>query len=116
MSFFDSPVAVLVGAVWVAVLATVAVLFRGRIAGYVLRLASPQEDEAAQRRDATVGVVLVAVFGYVLAAMVMTMSLLPSGDKVWPLAVGLPAAAVLALLYSVRFSNAGLSVMNWLRR
>ena len=70
----------------------------------------------AQRREASIGVVLVAVFAYVLAATVAAMSLLPAGDKAWPLAIGLPVAALVGVLYWLRFANAGLSLTAWLRR
>ena len=116
VTVLESPIAALIGATWIALVAVAVIVFRRRIAGYLLRLATPQEDTAAQRRDITIGVVLLAVFVLVLAATLATMFLLPSDAPPWPLAVGIPAIVLLGILYSVRFSNAGLSVTGWLRR
>jgi hypothetical protein len=106
---------ILVCAVWLLIVATAAIVFRRRIANALLRVARPQEDPSAQRRDLTMGVVLMAVFTYVVAATVTAMWLLPSSDQPWPLAVGLPVAAVVSILYWIRFANAGLSVTSWFR-
>jgi hypothetical protein len=116
VNVLGSPIAALIGAAWIALVATTVIVFRRRIANFLLRLATPLEDTAAQRRDITIGVVLLAVFALVLAATLATMFLLPSDVRPWPLAVGIPAIALLGILYSVRFSNAGLSVTGWLRR
>ncbi|WP_285115562.1 hypothetical protein [Leifsonia sp. fls2-241-R2A-40a] len=116
MPFWDSRAVVLICAAWVVIVATAVIVFRKRLAGYLQRLAEPQENVAAQRRDITIGIILVAVFAYVLAATLAALLLLPAGTPPWPLAGGLPLMALLALLYSVRFSNAGLSAVNWIRR
>ena len=97
-------------------MATAAIIFRRRVANVLMRVAVSMDDEVAQRRDMRIGVVLASVSAYVLAATVIAMALLPEGARALPLAVGLPACALLAILYWVRFSNAGLSVVGWLRR
>ena len=109
-------VAPIIGCVWISVVATVLLIFRRRVVTFLLRLAAPQESVDGQRRDIGIGVALVAVFAYVLAATLTAMSLLPSGEKAWPLAVGLPVAALVSLLYWLRFANAGISLTGWQRR
>ncbi|ANF30722.1 hypothetical protein A0130_02645 [Leifsonia xyli] len=116
MNALASPIATLASTGWVLIVATAVILFRRRIVTVLVRFAAPKDDTVAQRRDLSIGVVLLAVFGYVLAGTVGAMTLLPAWARALPLAVGLPACALLAILYWVRFSNAGLSVLGWLRR
>ena len=109
-------VAAIVGCAWICLLATALIVFRARVVRLLQRAARPDARTEAQRREATIGVVLLAVFAYVLASTVTAASLLPGADTVWALAVGLPVAALVNILYWMRFANAGLSLTAWLRR
>lgn len=109
-------VAAIVGCAWICLIATALIVFRVRSVTLLERAVPPDDRTEAQRREASIGVVLVAVFAYVLAATVAAMSLLPAGDKAWPLAIGLPVAALVSVLYWLRLANAGLSLTAWPRR
>ena len=104
------------GAVWVMVCATALLVFRKPVVRLLFKLAISGESEEVRRRDLNIGVVLLAAFAYVLAATVIATALLPPPDNVWPLACGIPICVFLAILYWIRFKNAGLSVLNVLRR
>ena len=116
MTALSSLAGTLTIAAWLLIVATAAIVFRRRIVTILVRVAAPKDDPAAQRRDLTVGVILVAVFAVVLDATVTAASLLPVGGQPWVLGIGLPVAVVVNILYWVRFANAGLSVTGWLRR
>ncbi|MFF1572488.1 hypothetical protein ACFVWR_07040 [Leifsonia sp. NPDC058292] len=110
------PAAAVIGAAWITIIATAAIVFRRRVVAFLVRLAAPREDPAAQTRDLSIGVVLLAVFAYVLAAVVASLELLPADIRLWPMAIGIPILVVVNLLYWFRFANAGLSVVSWMRR
>ncbi|MGH1548380.1 hypothetical protein ACRAWB_04040 [Leifsonia poae] len=101
---------------WIVLVATAMIVFRRRIVDLLMRIAAQTEDEVSQRRDLTIGVILVAAFIYVLAGSLAAYTFLPAALRTLPLAIGLPVCGLLAILYWVRFSNAGLSVLGWLRR
>ena len=104
------------GAVWVIVCATALLIFRMPVVRLLFKLAISDESEEVRRRDLNIGVALLAAFAYVLAATGITAALVPPPDNVWPLAFGIPICGLLAILYWIRFQNAGLSVLNFLRR
>ncbi len=64
----------------------------------------------------TVGVTLVAVFGYLLCSIVTVAALVPDPARAWAFGLGVPVIVVVNLVYWVRLSRAGLSVTRWLRR
>jgi len=102
--------------VWLFLVTTLILVFRRRLVTLLLRVAQPREDEAAQRRDMTIGVTFVAVFGYLFCAVMAAFNLLPEPSRVWAFGLGIPALLIVNIVYWTRLSRAGLSVLRWLRR
>ncbi|MGH1523094.1 hypothetical protein ACRAWC_03000 [Leifsonia sp. L25] len=105
----------IVGGVWIAVLATAALVFRPRVVAFLVRFTVADTDEESRRRDLRAGVALLAAFAYVLVATLASVLLIPRTMSLWAIGIGLPIAVVINVLYWVRFRRAGLSVRGWTR-
>ncbi|WP_158867261.1 hypothetical protein [Leifsonia sp. AG29] len=102
--------------IWLLLVTTLILVFRRRLVTLLLRVAEPREDETAQRRDMTVGVTGVAVFGYLFCAVMAALNLLPEPSRVWASGLGMPVLLIANVAYWVRLSRAGLLVIRWVRR
>ncbi|CAM5300117.1 hypothetical protein [Leifsonia shinshuensis] len=106
----------IVGVVWFAILATAVLVFRRRVVGVLLQLTISERSEEARRRDLGIAVTLLCSFVYVLVASLLAQFVLPAPASLWALGIGVMIGFFLSLLFSIRFQNAGLSVLGRLRR
>jgi glycerol uptake facilitator-like aquaporin len=107
---------IIASGVLVLIVATALVVFRNRVAEFLLPFTVSDEPEGDRRRNLTIGVVLVAVFAYVLAAIIITANVAPSTATPWVIGIGLVIDFFVAIIYWIRFQQAGLSPVNWMRR
>lgn len=109
-------ISIIANGTWLVIVATALIVFRKLVAKFLLRLAVSDEPEANRRRNLTIGVVLVAVFAYVLAAIGITANFVPSAAVPWVIGIGVAIEFFVAINYWVRFQQAGLSPLKRLRR
>ena len=106
----------IVGGVWVVIVATAILIFRRRIVTLLLRLCVSDRTKVEQRRDLNIGIILLAVFAYGLVGILLVVPILPSPAIAWVVGFGIVIEFLVATLYWIRFANAGLSLTSWMGR